>query len=176
MKRFLFSLVPVLVLAAILVPGCAKAAVAPSVGENAAAKEPGSILIDNATSVTLTIAPAHAKPDSVELIYFHTKNPSHSMAVVGDNIKYAIDTYFKDEVSAGKVKLTDVVSDDPANAAIMKQYNAMNFALFIKETTGGAEKVYPVNDIWEMTGDDNRDTLVNFIRITLSDILEGRSP
>jgi hypothetical protein len=175
MKHFSFSLALVLVLAALLVPGCAGAAVAPTIQDHAASKQPRSILIDNATSVTLTIAPAQSKPDSVELIYFHTKNPCHCMSVVGDNIKYAVDTYFKDEVSSGKVKLTQVISDDPANAGIVKQYNAMNFALFIKETRAGSEKIYPLSDIWEMTGDDNRESLVNFIRITITEILEGKS-
>ena len=175
MKHFSFSLSVVLVLAALMVAGCAGAAVAPSVQDHPAPTQPGTIRVDNATSVTLTIAPAQSQPDSVELIYFHAKNPPHSMAVVGDNIKYAVDTYFGDEVSSGKVKLTQVVSDDPANAGIVKQYNAMSFALFIKETRGGVDKIYPVNGIWAMTGDDNRDNLINFIRITITEILEGKS-
>ena len=116
-----------------------------------------------------------AKLDSVELIYFHTKVACHCMSTVQDNIKYAVDTYFKDETATGKVKLTMIVSDDPANADIVKRYDAMPYVLFIKETRGNKARIYPVSDIWNMTGDDNRDKLVNFIKVTVTDILDGKT-
>ena len=96
------------------------------------------------------------------------------MAVVGDNIKYAVDTYFKDEVAGGKVTLTMIVSDDPANAGMLKKYDAMVFSLFIREVRGDSERVYPVSEIWEMTGDANKERLVDFIRVTLGNVLEGK--
>ncbi|MCX6004584.1 MAG: nitrophenyl compound nitroreductase subunit ArsF family protein [Chloroflexi bacterium] len=133
------------------------------------------IIVENATSVTLAVSEISSKPDKVELIYFHTKNPCHCMAVVQDNIQYAVDTYFKNEVANGRVKLTMVVSDDPANAALVQKYNAMLFTLFIKETRDNTERIYPVSDIWNMTGDDNRDKLVNFIKLKVNSILEGKS-
>jgi hypothetical protein len=115
-----------------------------------------------------------AKPDSVELIYFHTKVACHCMMTVEDNIKYAVDTYFVNETASGKVKLTMIVSDDPANADIVKRYDAMPFVLFITETRGKNARTYPVSDIWNMTGDDNRDKLINFIKLTVTDILDGK--
>jgi hypothetical protein len=115
-----------------------------------------------------------SKADSVELVYFHTKDACHCMSVVKDNIKYAVDTYFKDEVASGKVKLTMIVSDDPANSKIVEKYDAMLFVLFIKEIRGSNERIYPVSAIWNMTGDENRDNLINFVRITVTDILEGK--
>jgi hypothetical protein len=57
----------------------------------------------------------------------------------------------------------------------VQKYNAMLFTLFIKETRGNTERIYPVSDIWNMTGDDNRDNLINFIKLKLTDILEGKS-
>jgi hypothetical protein len=118
--------------------------------------------------------PAGSKPDRVELIYFHTKNPCHCMAVVGDNIRYAVDTYFKEETGSGRLKLTMVVSDDPANAGMVKKYNAMLFTLLIREIRGDQERVYPVGSIWEMTGDDNREKLVQFMKSTVTAVLEGK--
>ncbi|MBN1376288.1 MAG: hypothetical protein JXA01_09045 [Dehalococcoidia bacterium] len=109
--------------------------------------------------------------DRVELVYFHTEEACHCMSVVEENIKYAVDTYFKEEVTGGKVKLTAIVSDDPGNAALVKEYDAMLFTLFIKEVRGNNEKVYPVSEIWNMTGDDNRDKLVQFIRNKIVEIL-----
>ncbi|MDD5311957.1 MAG: hypothetical protein PHO26_02840 [Dehalococcoidia bacterium] len=133
------------------------------------------IIVENATSVTLTLSEVTSKPDKVELIYFHTKNPCHCMAVVGDNIRYAVENNFRDELASGKVKLTVIISDDPANASVVEKYNAMLFTLFIKEIRGNTERIYPVSDIWNMTGDDNRDKLINFIKLKLTDILEGKS-
>ncbi len=116
-----------------------------------------------------------AKPDSVELIYFHTKVACHCMSTVQDNIKYAVDTYFANETATGKVKLTMIVSDDPANEELVKRYDALPFVLFIKETRGNKARTYPVSDIWNMTGDDNRDKLINFIKVTVTDILDGKT-
>jgi hypothetical protein len=67
-----------------------------------------------------------------------------------------------------------IVSDDPANAAIMKKYDAMVFSLFIREVRGDDERIYPVGEIWEMTGDANKNRLVDFIRVTLGNALEGK--
>jgi len=128
-----------------------------------------TITVDNTSAVT------QVKPDRVELIYFHTKEPCHCMAVVKDNLAYAVDTNFKKEVADGMVKLITIVSDDPANVELVKKYDAMLFTLFIKEIRGSNEKIYPVSDIWNMTGDDNREKLINFIRIKVNSVLEGKS-
>lgn len=133
-----------------------------------------NFIVENATTFSLPLRAA--APDRVELIYFHKQLPCNCMAVVGDNIKYAVDTYFGEEVASGRLKLTMVVSDDPASAGLLKAYNAMSFALFIKATYGGTEKVYPVAAIWEMTGDENRDRLVEFMKATVKDVLEGKTP
>ena len=114
-------------------------------------------------------------PDKVELVYFHSKNPCPCMAAVGNNIKYAVDTYFKSETANGKIKLTMIVYDDPANAGLVKQYDAMRFALFIREIRGSKERLYPVDSIWEMMGDDTGIKLVQFIKSTITGLLEGKS-
>jgi hypothetical protein len=130
---------------------------------------------DQVNTISSSAYSSTGKPDRVELVYFHTKNPCHCMAVVGDNIKYAVDTYFKDEQSSGKVKLMMIVSDDPANASLVKQYDAMLFTLFVKEIRGKQENIYPISRIWEMTGDDNRDKLVNYMKTLLNNALEGKN-
>ena len=150
---------------------CSGPVAAPAGGGNAGDNGTSSILVEN-TSFTLSLEPL--KPDRVEMIYFHTREPCHCMAVVGDNIKYAVDNYFKDEVADGRVALTMIVSDDPANAEVVKKYDAMVFSLFIREVRGDNERIYPVAGIWEMTGDANKDRLVDFIRVTLDDALEGK--
>lgn len=150
---------------------CIGPAATPADEANHAGNGTVNILVED-TSFALSVRPL--KPDRVELIYFHTKEPCHCMAVVGDNIKYAVDTYFSDEVAAGRVALTMIVSDDSANAAMMKKYDAMVFSLFIREVRGDDERIYPVGGVWEMTGDANKDRLVEFIRVTLGNALEGK--
>jgi len=175
MCRLPFKLFPVTFLAAVIIAGCACAA--PAVPRPQAAEEgPSPIRVDNATHIELNIAPLAVEPDSVEVIYFHRRDQSADMAAVSDSIKYAVTTYFKDELSTGKVKLTIIVSDDPANADIVRKYNVTSFALVIRETRQGAEESYPVSDIWQMTGEENRAKLVNFIRVLLEDALAGRGP
>ena len=169
-KGLMTSLSVVCLAFAVASAACGGPMAAPSNRGNTAENGTSIILVEN-TSVTLSIKPL--KPDRVELIYFHTKNPCHCMAVVGDNIKYAVDTYFKDEVAGGRVTLTMIVADDPANAELVKKYDAMVFSLFIREVRGDSERVYPVGEIWEMTGDANKDRLVDFIRVTLGNALEG---
>jgi hypothetical protein len=156
---------------AVVYAACSGPTAAPANRGNAADNGITGILVEN-TSITLSIKPL--KPDRVEMIYFHTKNPCPCMAVVGDNIKYAVDTYFKEEVASGQVNLTMVVADDPANAALLKKYDAMVFSLFIREVRGDSERLYPVDAIWEMTGDANKGRLVDFIRVTLRNVLEGK--
>ena len=172
MRRILFVTLILLIglIALTGLTGCGSSNAAPTATDNICPPLP------KPTGVTPPPAvPADSKPDKVELVYFHKQNPCHCMAVVGDNIKYAVDTYFKNEISNGKLKLTMIVSDDPANAKLVKQYNAMLFVLFVKEIRGDKERIYPVDDIWEMTGDDNRDTLVEFMKTTITGIFEGKS-
>ena len=147
----------VLLFTGLLVAGCGSPPVASE-----------KIATDNVTVVS-------SKPDSVELVYFHTKVACHCMSVVEENIKSAVDANFKDEVAKGRVKFTSIVSDDPANAELVKRYDAMLFTLFIKEIRGNSEKFYPVSAIWNMTGDDNRDKLISFITIAVTDILDGNN-
>jgi hypothetical protein len=94
---------------------------------------------------------------------------------VGDSIKYVVDTYFKDEQANGKLKLTMIVSDDPANFELVKKYDTLVFALWVTERRGSIEKTYTLDDIWLMTGDQDKDKLISYIRLKLTDILEGKS-
>jgi hypothetical protein len=171
MKQLFNTIAAACIASIIIVSGCGGQAPADK-GKQPAGSGPTVILVEN-TSISLPIK--QLKPDRVELIYFHTKSPCHCMAVVGDNIQYAVDTYFSDAVADGRLKLTNIISDDPGNAELVKQYDAMPFTLFIREVRGSEERLYPVSAIWEMTGDDNRDRLVEFVRSTLNNVMEGKS-
>ena len=133
-----------------------------------------TIIIDNATSVTLTISPLPVKPDRVELVYLYPRDLCPCMAAVKDNLAYSVETNFAREIAAGRLKLITAVSDDPANTELIKQYDATLFGLFIKEIRGSEEKVYQLSDFLNMTGADNREKLINYIRNKISRVLEGQ--
>lgn len=97
------------------------------------------------------------------------------MTVVKDNLKYALEKNFSKEIADGRVKLITIVSDDPANAELLKAYDAMLFSLYIKEIRPENERISLISEIWNMTGDDNREKLANFIRIKVSSALEAVS-
>jgi hypothetical protein len=176
MRIFWFITILLALTATVLpVVGCSAPQTAPAVQNGIPVTDTTTMLVDNSTSVSLTIAPLPVKPDKVELVYFHTKAPCHCMALVGDSIKYVVDTYFKDEQANGKLKLTMIVSDDPANFELVKKYDTLVFALWVTERRGSIEKTYTLDDIWLMTGDQDKDKLISYIRLKLTDILEGKS-
>jgi len=175
MKRFWIFVVLTPLVAILPLAGCNAPPASALVKSDVPVTDTSTLLVDNSTSVSLSLTPLPAKPDKVELVYFHTKAPCHCMALVGDSIVYVVDTYFKDEQANGKLTFTSVVSDDPANIDLVKKYDTLVFALFVTERRGSMEKTYTLDDIWLMTGDENKDKLVNYIRAKLTDILAGTS-
>lgn len=131
--------------------------------------------VSNDTAKAVYVAPVNADTvlpgDRVELVYFHTKESCHCMSVVKDNLKYALEKNFSRELASGRIKFTTIVSDDPANAQLLQAYDAMLFSLYIKEIREEGEKVELVNEIWNMTGDENKEKLAEFIRFKLSPML-----
>ncbi len=175
MKRFWIFVVITPLVAILPLAGCNAPPASAPVKRDIPVTDTSTLLVDNSTSVSLSVTPLPVKPDKVELVYFHTKAPCHCMALVGDSIQYVVDTYFKDEQADDTLKLTTIVSDDPANIDLVKKYDTLVFALWVTERRGSIEKTYTVDDIWLMTGDENKDKLVNFLRTKLTDILEGKS-
>jgi len=109
-------------------------------------------------------------PDRVDVVYFHQKNPCHCMAVVGDYIQETVFLNFGDESACGKLTFQMIVTDDKANADMVKKYNTNLFQLFITEVRGETEKTYPVDEIWGLTGDP--DKLKEFVKTTIEKSLK----
>lgn len=112
-------------------------------------------------------------PDRVDVVYFHRKNPCHCMAVIGDYIHQTVFFNFGDELASGKLTFQMIVSDDKANADIVKKYKANLFQLFITEVRGKNETTYPVDEIWRLTGDP--DKLKEFVKTTIEKSLRGET-
>src|SRR4030043_65851 len=112
-------------------------------------------------------------PDRIDVVYFHRKDPCHCMAVVGDYINETVFLNFVDESASGKLTLKMIVSDDKANADMVKKYKANLFQLFITEVRGETEKTYSVDEIWGLTGDP--DKLKEFVKTTIEKSLKGET-
>ena len=112
-------------------------------------------------------------PDRVDVVYFHRSKPCHCMAVVGDNIKYTVETYFKDELASGKLTFKMLTSNDKANAEMVKKYNSPPFGLFISVVRGKTESIYHVAGIWDLMADDQK--LIEFVKSTIEKSLKGEA-
>ena len=110
-------------------------------------------------------------PDRVDVVYFYRSNPCQCMAVVGDNIKYAVETYFNDELASGKLTFKMLTSDGKANAEVVKKYNSLPFDLFINKVRGKTESIYHVDGIWELMADDQK--LIEFVKSSIEKNLKG---
>ena len=126
-----------------------------------------------APEVTPIISEPSGEPDRVDVVYFHRKNPCHCMAVVGDYIHGTVFLNFGSELASGKLTFRTIVSDDKANADMVKKYKANLFQLFITEVRGETEKTYSVDEIWGLTGDP--DKLKEFVKTTIEKSLKGET-
>ena len=153
---------PLFVILAIgLLCACANPA-PPAIPPDNPSESPGVSQVTNEPSNT---------PDRVDVVYFHQMNPCHCMAVVGDYINQTVLSNFVDELASGKLTFKMIVSDDKANADMVKKYNTNLFQLFITEVRGKTEKTYSVDEIWGLTGDP--DKLKEFVKTTIEKSLKG---
>jgi hypothetical protein len=84
-----------------------------------------------------------------------------------------LDTYFKDELSSGKVTYETFNLEDKKNARIVKKYNAYTLSLFISTIIGDTEYIEPVTDIWLFVGNDA--AFVDVVKDKIETRLEGTS-
>ena len=113
-------------------------------------------------------------PDRVDVVYFYrgTPPPCHCMQVVGDNIKGTVEVNFGDKLASGKLTFKMLASESKANADMVRKYKAPPFGLFVTVVKGNAETIYPIEDIWGLTGDEDR--FKEFVKSTIEKSLKGQ--
>jgi len=107
----------------------------------------------------------------VEVIYFHRTQRCYSCRYAGDTTKYAVETYYSQELANGKLVFKTLNLQDPANAAIVEKYGAYTSSLFINEIKDGTDHIEAVTDIWLLIGKD--EAFVNLIRSEIESVLEN---
>jgi len=95
-------------------------------------------------------------PDRVDVVYFQSGKPCHCMAVIGENVQSIVIFDFLEEYSEGKLTFALLDSSDEANYEIAMKYNTGPFGLFITIVQGETERIVPVEELWSMTGDEEK--------------------
>ena len=92
--------------------------------------------------------------DRVDVVYFHRTNRCRSCLYAEEQTRYTLETYFKDELSSGKLTFASINFQDAGNAAIVEKYGAYASQLFINTVIGDTERIEHVTEIWQLIGDD----------------------
>ena len=112
-------------------------------------------------------------PDTVEVVYFHRTRRCYSCSYAEEGTRYAVETYFKDELANGKVIFKVLNVEDEKNAAVVKKYGAFTSSLFINTVRDGAEHIEEVTDIWLVLGDDK--AFVEVVKGKIEKSLKGEA-
>jgi hypothetical protein len=76
----------------------------------------------------------------IEVIDFYGTHRCVTCEAIEANAKYTIETYFQDEVKAGKVEFKTVNVDEEVNYKMAERFEASGTALFINVIKDGKEK------------------------------------
>ena len=96
----------------------------------------------------------------VDVVYFHRAQRCRSCLYAEEGTRYTLETYFKEELSSGKVTFETVNVQDASNAAIIEEYGAYTSQLFINSVIGNTDHIEHVIEIWDFIGDDEAFSLV----------------
>ena len=114
------------------------------------------------TQVTPTPQASTNGTNVVEVVYFHRTQRCYSCRYAGDTTKYAVKTYFANELASGKLVFKMVDVQNKANASIVERYGAYGSSLFINEIVDGIDHIESVTDIWLLIGKD--EAFVNLVK------------
>ncbi len=95
----------------------------------------------NATTDTTTQNGSDTKVEQSKImIYsFHVTNRCASCIAIEESTKKTLDTYFKNEVKNGRIKLSILNVDEKANEKIAEKYQAFGSGLFVTRIFKGKE-------------------------------------
>ena len=109
--------------------------------------------------------------DRVDVVYFHRTNRCRSCLYAEEQTRYTLETYFKEELSSGKLTFASINWQDASNAAIVEKYGAYASQLFINTVTDDTERIEDVTEIWLFIGND--EAFCHVVRTKIAKALEG---
>jgi len=109
--------------------------------------------------------------DRVDVVYFHRTQRCSTCIYAEEGTRYAVETYFADELASGKVTFQSINVQDEANADIVEKYNNASYlTLCINTVRDGTDHIEVVIDIWLVIGDDEA-----FVEIVKSEVEKSLS-
>lgn len=103
---------------------------------------PAAISDTNSATTATTVNSGDAPKAELSnlLIYsFHVTNRCASCIAIEESTKKTLDTYFKNEVKSGRIKLFSLNVDDKENEKIAEKYQAFGSGLFVTRVFKGKE-------------------------------------
>lgn len=113
--------------------------------------------------------------DRVDVVYFHRTQRCYTCRYAEEGTRYALETYFADELTSGKVTFHVInVDDKEANADILEKYNDPSYlTLCINTVRDGTDHIEVVTDIWLAIGND--EGFVEIVKSKIEKSLNGET-
>ncbi|HHG85481.1 MAG TPA: hypothetical protein ENJ82_12110 [Bacteroidetes bacterium] len=92
--------------------------------------------------------------NKVEVIDFYGTHRCVTCKAIEANAKYTVNTFFPEEVKAGKVVFKTILVDDEANYDIAERFEATGTALFLNVIQNGKETHIDLTDFGFLKGKD----------------------
>jgi hypothetical protein len=148
LKTMLFALMILILMTSIATVACSSYSPPP------ATTSPATVS-GNSTAQSSQIAPA-AGP-RLEVIYFHMTQRCVTCLCFEERINYVMATYFKDDISAGRIDYRVLNAQDPNNLLMAKKYGVVSSQLSLNTISGGVERIKNLDAIWDWNcrGDKN---------------------
>jgi len=124
--------------------------------------------------------PAAAQPQTTtpslktEVIYTHMSLRCVTCLCFESRIKWVVDTYFKGEISSGKLTFRIINAQETKNAALVKKLGVVGSQLFVNTIIDGADHIKNIEEIWYWKCNDDPPGFNEKVRSVIAQSLEGK--
>ena len=112
--------------------------------------------------------------DRVEVIYTHMVQRCVTCLCFESRIKWVVNTYFKDELSSGKLSFLIINAQETKNAALVKKLGVVGSQLFVNTIIDGADHIKNIEEIWNWNCNDDPPGFNEKVRNVIAQSLEGK--
>jgi hypothetical protein len=114
----------------------------------------------DATSSSATSTESNP-PDLVQIDYFYEQDSCFCLGLAKTWIDDTINTDYKAQIDSGKLIYNTYNSQNDANAAIMKQFNASLVSFFITTVRGTVRDTHEVKNLWLYTDPSGKNDMLH---------------
>jgi len=140
---------------------------------NSAIADNNNTAVDTSVKNTLaTVQPAADLPKKVLVYYFHVKIRCVSCIAMEEATKKTLNTYFKEELNNGTIKLFVLNMDDKANSKIAEKYQAYGSGLYITRVFKGKATTSDLTTVGFKYAGKKDDKLIALIKAKVSEYLK----